>query len=135
MRKKFVSKLGFESQIPGFTHQRLNQLDHWDTYTNSETNLSIIHISIQDSQYLILYYNSYLRATNKWVFCLELLYILIRLTSPKWRYYCKFHISIYVHMIRLQIVREKFVSKLGFEPQIPGFTHRHLNQLMSFRTS
>ena len=82
LREKFVSKLGFEPQISGFTHQHLNQLDHVDSYTNSETNLSlsVIHISIQDSQNVILYYNSYLRATHKWVFCLVLLYILTRLT-------------------------------------------------------
>ena len=37
MREKFVSKLGFEPQISSFTHRRLNQLDHRDTYTNSNT--------------------------------------------------------------------------------------------------
>ena len=35
-----MSELGFEPQISGFTHRRLNQLVHRDTYTNSETNLS-----------------------------------------------------------------------------------------------
>ena len=50
-----MSKLGFEPQIPGFTHRRLNQLVHRDTYTNSGTNLSLIHITIQDSQNVILY--------------------------------------------------------------------------------
>ena len=49
-----MSKLGFEPQISGFTHRRLNQLVHRDTYTNSETNLSLIHISIEDSQNVIL---------------------------------------------------------------------------------
>ena len=57
--ENFMSKLGFEPQISGFTHWRLKQLVHRDTYTNSETNLSLIHISIQDSQNVILYYNSY----------------------------------------------------------------------------
>ena len=46
-------------------HLHLNQLDHRDTYTNSETNLSLLHISIEDSQNVILYYNSYLRATQQ----------------------------------------------------------------------
>ena len=79
LREKFVSKLGYEPQISGFTHRRLNQLGlvYRDIYTNSETDLSLslslslslIHISIQDSQNVILYYNSYLRATHKWVFC------------------------------------------------------------------
>ena len=41
IERKFVSKLGFEPQISGFTHGCLNQLDHRDTYTNSETNLSL----------------------------------------------------------------------------------------------
>ena len=39
----------------------------WDTYTNSETNFSPIHISIQDSREckVILYYNSILRVTQQ----------------------------------------------------------------------
>ena len=49
-----MSKLVFESQISGFTQQRLNQLDHRGTYTNSETNLtlslSLIHILIQEAR-------------------------------------------------------------------------------------
>ena len=40
-----MSKLGFEPQISGFTHRFLNQLNHRDTYTSSETNLSIFHIA------------------------------------------------------------------------------------------
>ena len=44
-RKKFVSKLGFELQIFGFTHRRLNQLVHRDSYTNSETNLSHLYFN------------------------------------------------------------------------------------------
>ena len=80
-----MSKQGFEPQIFGFTHGRLDQLVHRDTYTNSETNPSLFfHISIQDSKNVILYYNSCLRATHMWVFCLDLLYILTRLTSPKY---------------------------------------------------
>ena len=87
--EKFVSKLGFQPQISAFTHRRLNKLDYWDTYTDSETNLSLIHISIQDSQNVILYYNSYQRATHKWVFCLDLLYILTKLNSLKDWSWCK----------------------------------------------
>ena len=37
---------------------------------------SLFHMSIQDSQNIILqvvYHNSYLRATHKWAFCLDLL--------------------------------------------------------------
>ena len=83
LREKFLSKLGFEPQISGFTQRRRNQLVHRDTYTNSETNLSLVHISIQESQNVILYYNSYWGATHKRVLCLDLLYILTRLTSPK----------------------------------------------------
>ena len=51
MREQFVSKLGYEPYISDFTHRRLNQLVHRDTYTNSETNLSLFRISIQDSEY------------------------------------------------------------------------------------
>ena len=52
LREEFVSELAFEYQISGFTHRHLNQLDHQETYTNSETNLSLslFRISIQDSQ-------------------------------------------------------------------------------------
>ena len=59
LRGEFVSEVAFQHRISGFTHRHLNQLDHQETYTNSETNLSLIRISIQDSQNVILYCNSY----------------------------------------------------------------------------
>ena len=63
-RKIFVNKLGFEPQISGFTHRRLNQLVHPDTYTNSETNLSL-PLSLSLTQIFLSIFIIYMNIDNK----------------------------------------------------------------------
>ena len=65
MREKFVSKLGFEPQISGFTHRRLNNYNiKTHVPTQKQTSLPFIN-QFKTLVNVILYYNSILRATQQ----------------------------------------------------------------------
>ena len=55
LREKFVSMIGFEPQISSFTYWR-STIEPFETPI--PTNLSLIHISIQDSHNVIQVFNS-----------------------------------------------------------------------------
>ena len=148
-----MTKLGFEPQISGFTHRRLNQLVQRYTYTNSETNFSPIHISTKISECNTSIHNSKWEQHNKWHIYqlrnkpLSHSYFNTRLSecntsihNSKWEQHNKwvfwlhllyiltrspnFIYNLWISIFKYRInIERKFVSKLGFKPHISSFTH------------